>query len=962
MSFIEWPVSRVRQKFVDYFKKQGHTFVPGSPVCPHDDPTLLFINAGMNQFKTLFLGTADPNTDFGRLKRVANSQMCIRAGGKHNDLEDVGRDTYHHTFFEMLGSWSFGDYFKKEAIQWAWELLTEVYKLPKDQLYVTYFEGDVKNGLDPDLEAKELWGQFLPESQIIPGNAKDNFWEMGDTGPCGPCSEVHFDRIGGRNAAGLVNKDDPMVVEIWNLVFMQFERRTDGLLTPLPQKHVDTGMGLERLTSILQGVKSNYDTDVWIPIFEAIQTATGYRKSYVEIRSEPDSDALVAYRVVADHIRCLTSAVGDGVMPDSVGRGFVLRRIIRRAVRYGVQFLGADPGFFTQLVDSVCASLGPFFPHLKDPRNIQRIKAVLADEEQSFAKTWEMGLKHFNHAAGECRANNSRVISGSEAFVLHDRYGFPVDLTCLLAEKDGMTVDLEGFNAEMKANQVSAGRVAAAKTFIDAYQLEDLKKRAIPQTDDGAKYAWEDSTGEVLAIFDKKNSRFISLLEPGNDLGAEEVGIILNATNFYAESGGQVYDTGRLVAARDCVFEVKKVYNVGGYVVHVGKLSKDSASPIPLSALVQMQVDYERRLPIAANHTTTHQLNWTLRRVLEENPANFTEVQQKGSLVTDEMLRFDFSHYTKLSNEDLVRVEKLLNEKIQADLPVYREEVPLAAASKINGLRQMFGEKYPDPVSVISIGAPINEMLANPEKEEWRDYAVEFCGGTHLSNLKEAEKAVIISEEALMKGVRRVVVATKAGADKAIKAGAELKGQYDELVKREATVGNIKALSVLNKKVGDSCVPLVLKNAMRDNIDAAIKQMNASLKMQVAEAKEKAAEAGKALGASYDAAAAPFFVHQMTEFGAEREALQAFSDGFSSTVSGPVGVFLIGSDDEKALAIVSMPTAFVEKKMSAVTWAKSSIGKGGGKPNAAQSGLPAKDAAAAAAKATAEAEKMKASL
>ncbi|KAG5505027.1 hypothetical protein JKF63_04474 [Porcisia hertigi] len=962
MSTIKWPVSRVRQEFVDYFKKQEHTFVPGNHVCPHNDPTLLFINAGMNQFKALFLGTADPNTEFGRMRRAVNSQMCIRAGGKHNDLEDVGRDTYHHTFFEMLGSWSFGDYFKKEAIQWAWDLLTEVYKLPKDQLYVTYFEGSEQNGLAPDLEAKELWGQFLPESQIIPGNIKDNFWEMGDTGPCGSCSEVHFDRIGNRNAAHLVNKDDPMVVEIWNLVFMQYERRVDGSLTVLPQKHIDTGMGLERLTSILQGAKSNYDTDAWIPIFEAIQTVTGYPKSYVEIHDDPDSDAVVAYRVVADHIRCLTTAVGDGVMPDSVGRGFVLRRIIRRAVRYGVQFLGAKPGFFTQLVDSVCTSLGPFFPHLEDPRNVQRIKAVLFDEEQSFAKTWEVGLKQFNRIVGESRDRDCKVICATEAFLLHDRYGFPVDLTCLLAEKEGMTVDMEGFNSLMKASQVSAGRVAAAKTFIDAYQIEELKTRAIPQTDDAAKYAWTDSTGDVLAIFDKKNSRFISLLEPGNSLGDDEVGIILNTTNFYSESGGQVYDTGRLVAANDCVFEVRKVYNVAGYVVHVGNLSKDSVSPMPSSAVVQLQVDYERRLPIAANHTSTHQLNWVLREVLEKKPDNFTEVQQKGSLVTDEMLRFDFSYNSKLSNEDLVRVETLLNEKIQAGLPVYRKEVPLEAASKINGLRCMFGEKYPDPVSVISIGAPIDEMLKNPEKEEWRDYAVEFCGGTHLTNLSQAEKAVIISEEALMKGVRRVVVATRAEADKVIAIGAELKRQFDELVRKEATAANVKALSVLAKKVGDSSAQLALKNTLRDGIDAAIKQMNASLKSRAAEVKEKASEAGKALGASYDAAAAPFLVLHITEFGAEREALQAFADSFSSTVSGPVGVFLIGSDDEKALAIVSMPAAFVEKKMSAVTWAKASIGKGGGKPNAAQSGLPPKDVTAATAKATAEAEKMKASL
>ncbi|KPA85810.1 putative mitochondrial Alanyl-tRNA synthetase [Leptomonas pyrrhocoris] len=963
MSSIEWPVGRVRQQFVDFFTERQHTFVPSCPVVPHNDPTLLFNNAGMNQFKSIFLGTADPNTEFGRLKRAANSQLCIRAGGKHNDLEDVGRDTYHHTFFEMLGSWSFGDYFKKEAIPWAWELLTEVYKLPKNQLYVTYFEGDEKNGLAPDLEAKALWAQFLPESQIIPGNAKDNFWEMGDTGPCGPCSEVHFDRIGGRNAADLVNKDDPMVVEIWNLVFIQYERRTDGTLVSLPQRHIDTGMGLERLTSILQDVKSNYDTDAWIPIFEEIQKVTGYPKSYMEIRNEADNDAVVAYRVVADHIRCLTTAVGDGAMPDSVGRGFVLRRIIRRAVRYGVQFLNAKPGFFAALVDSVCTSLGPFFPHLQDPRNVQRIKAVLTDEEQSFAKTWEIGLKHFNHAVEEGKASNSKVISGSEAFVLHDRYGFPVDLTCLLAEKAGMTVDLDDFNSEMKANQVSAGRVAAARTFIDVHQIEELKSRGIPQTEDNAKYTWEETTGDVIAIFDKKNDKFVSLLAPQNGLGEEGVGIITTSTNFYAESGGQIYDTGRLIAAEDCVFEVRKVYNVAGYVVHVGNLSKDSTAPIPPSAVVHMQVDYKRRQPVAVNHTTTHELNWVLRRVLEEeNPNSFMEVQQKGSLVTDELLRFDFSYNAKMSNEELQRVEKLLNKKIQADLPVYREEVALADALKINGLRHMFGEKYPDPVSVVSIGAPIDAMLADPENAKWREYSVEFCGGTHLNNLKKADKAVILSDEALMKGVRRIVVATKADADKAIQAGAELQAQFDALSHDTATAANVKALSVLNKKVGDSAVPLVLKNELRDGIDVAIKKMNAALKEQAADAKEKAAAAGAALGESYDAAAAPFLVQQVSDFGAEREPLQAFADAFSSTVKGPVGVFLVGSDGDKALAIVSMPSAFVEKKLSAVTWAKSSIGKGGGKPNAAQSGLPDKQVAAALAKATAEAEKMKACL
>lgn len=963
MSAIEWPVSRVRDEFVEYFRKQNHTFVPSSPVVPHNDPTLLFNNAGMNQFKALFLGTADPSTDFGRLERAANSQLCIRAGGKHNDLEDVGRDTYHHTFFEMLGSWSFGDYFKKEAIQWAWELLTEVYKLPKDQLYVTYFEGDPTNNLAPDLEAKALWAELVSEDHIIPGNAKDNFWEMGDTGPCGPCSEIHFDRLGGRNAADLVNKDDPMVVEIWNLVFIQFERQAGGKLIPLPKKHVDTGMGLERLTSILQKVYSNYDTDAWIPIFEAIQQATGYPKSYIEIRDDPNNEAIVAYRVVADHIRCLTTAVGDGAMPDSVGRGFVLRRIIRRAVRYGVQFLGAKPGFFSELVDSVSLSLGPFFPHLQEPRNVQRIKAILADEEQSFAKTWETGLKHFNQAAVDAKARNSDTISGSDAFVLHDRYGFPVDLTCLLAEKANMKVDIDGFNAEMKANQVSAGRMAAAKTFIDVYQLEELRSRNVEQTNDDAKYTWEESSGDIVAIFDKKNGSFVPLLEPHNDLGDESVGIIMNSTNFYAESGGQIYDTGRLVAAEDCVFDVRKVYSVAGYVVHIGNLSKDSEAPLPSCAVVQQQVDYQRRKSIGANHTSTHELNWVLRRVLEEEkPDSFVEVQQKGSLVTEEMLRFDFSYNTKLSNEDLINVEQLLNERIEKNLPVYRAKVPLSDALAINGLRHMLGENYPDPVSVISIGVPVEKLVEDPANDEWRQYSIEFCGGTHLDNLREAERAVILSEEALMKGVRRVVVATRAEATKALEAGLVLKTEYDALVESQPTAANLKALSVLNKKVGDSSIPLVFKNEIRENIDATVKHMNSALKTLAAEAKEKALAEGKALGETYDAAAAPFFVHHVTAYGAEREALQAFADGFTNASKGPVGVFVIGSDGEKALAVVALPKEFVDKKLSAVNWAKSSIGKGGGKPNAAQSGLPDAQVGEALTKALAEAEKMKASL
>ncbi|KEG12024.1 putative alanyl-tRNA synthetase [Trypanosoma grayi] len=957
----EWPINRVRREFLHFFEQRGHTFAPSSPVVPHNDPTLLFINAGMNQFKNLFLGTADPNTDFGRLTRAVNSQLCIRAGGKHNDLEDVGRDTYHHTFFEMLGSWSFGDYFKRDAIRWAWGLLTEVYKLPKDRLYVTYFGGDPTNGIAADEEAKQLWLELVPAAQVIPGNTKDNFWEMGDVGPCGPCSEVHYDRIGGRNAASLVNKDDPMVIEIWNLVFMQFERREGGVLVPLPKVHVDTGMGLERLASILQGVHSNYDTDAWMPLFDAIQSVTKYPESYAAVRDNAECDATVAYRVVADHIRCLTVALADGAMPDSVGRGFVLRRIIRRAVRYGVQFLGAKVGFFSQLVDAVVASLGPFFTHLQEPRTLQRIKAVLADEETSFAKTWETGLKHFNKAVSEAVKN---TISGENAFILHDRYGFPVDLTCLLAEKAKMQVDMEGFHATMKANQLSGGRVAAAKTFLNVHQLEELKAKGIAATDDTAKYTWENHTAEVKAIFDKKRGEFVDVLLPGQS-GEEDIGIVLDVTNFYAESGGQIYDMGRIVAASDAMFNVKRVYNIGGYVVHVGNLiaTKGAGVPIPVSAAVELQVDYKRRLPIAANHTSTHVLNWCLRRVLEEEASdNYVEVQQKGSLVTDEMLRFDFSYNGKVSQEDLIKIEAALNEKIQQAPVVYRKEVPLETAKRISGLRQMFGEKYPDPVSVISVGAPIEDLIANPENTKWRAHAIEFCGGTHLSNLKEAETAVILSEEALMKGVRRLVVATRDVARKARAEGEALQQEYRTIVDGPVTEATSKSLSVLNKKVGDSAIPLTAKNKLREEIDVSIKSALATLKAMAAQTKEKATAAGGAAAEGYDAAANPFLVRRLDDFGADREALQAYADGFTRAVQGDVGVFLVGADASKALALAVLPKAFTAKKLSAVDWAKAAIGKGGGKPHAAQSGLAAADVDAAIEKALAETAKMKGAL
>lgn len=952
MSGLTWPVARVRQEFVDFFvKKYAHVFVPGSPVVPHNDPTLLFINAGMNQFKGLFLGTADPNTDFGRLQRAANSQMCIRAGGKHNDLEDVGRDTYHHTFFEMLGSWSFGNYFKREAILWAWELLTVVYKLPKDRLYVTYFEGDPKNNIACDDETRDIWRELVADDHILKGNAKDNFWEMGETGPCGPCTEIHFDRIGGRNAAHLVNKDDPMVLEVWNLVFMQFERVVGGKLVPLPQPHVDTGMGLERITSILQDVTSNYDTDAWSPIFAAIQQVTKFPTAYDPLKDK--DDVTVAYRVIADHIRCLTVALADGAVPDSVGRGFVLRRIIRRAIRYGSQFLGAETGFFTQLVDAVVASLGPFFTHLQEPKTIQRVKAILTDEEESFARTWKIGLKHFDNAK-----QNGKVISAADAFVLHDRYGFPVDLTCLLAEKEGMTVDMEGFQNEMKTNQVGGGRVAAAKTFLDAFTLDKLKSDGVPLTNDNVKYVWENTEATVKAILNKISGEFVSTI--GADVtGEEAVGVVLDTTAFYSEAGGQIYDTGVLEVGSS-VFDVKKVLSFGGFVAHIGAVAAGSLS---VGDKVTLKVNYTRRLPIASNHTATHQLNWALRQALErEKPDSFMEVNQKGSLVNEEMLRFDFSYNAKLTVDEIARAEELFNQAVSSDLKVYTREVPLELAKTIAGLRPMFGEKYPDPVNMVSIGQPLDEIVANPGNEEWIKYSIEFCGGTHIKNLGEVQRGVIVSEDSLMKGVRRVVMLTRDAARTAIALGDALIAEHQALLAdTNVSDATVKALSVLNKKVGDSQIPIVTKSKLRDDIDVSIKNFNALIKQRGAGLKTEATAFGVAL-AQATSDAQRFVVESTEAFGAERDLVQAVIDGFLS-VKPEVGVFVIGVDapKDKALVIATLPASFVAKKLSAVEWAKS-VGKGGGKPNAAQAGIAASAVADAVVAATAFAKTLEASL
>ncbi len=644
-------------------------------------------------------------------------------GGKHNDLEDVGKDVYHHTFFEMLGNWSFGDYFKPEAISMAWELLTQLYGLPKERLYVTYFGGDDKTGLGPDLEAKKLWLDIgVPADHILPYGSKENFWEMGDTGPCGPCSEIHFDRIGNRDASHLVNQDDPDVLEIWNLVFMQYNREPDGSLKPLPNKNIDTGMGLERVVSVLQNKMSNYDTDVFAGLFSKIQELTGARPYGGKVGAD-DVDGLdMAYRVIADHIRTLTFAISDGGVPSNEGRGYVLRRILRRGVRYARSKFGVEIGsFFSSLVDTLVAEMGSAFPEIA--KRTDYLKEILDEEERSFAKTLDRGERMFESFLTKSAESGSKVISGADAWRLYDTYGFPSDLTRIMAEEKGMTVNEEEFLKEQAiSKEISKAKKGASGDKVIALTVHDLgaleKNDKVPVTDDAAKYERGDITGKVKAIY--ADGKFVDSVDENF---AGSFGVLLDKTNFYAEQGGQSFDTGALTIDGKAHFEVENVQVFGGYVLHVGFLKFGGFS---LDDEVNASYDELRRWPIRNNHTSTHILNYALRRVLGDT------VEQKGSLVAPEKLRFDFSHRSGLTIPELQQVEDICNEFVINNRTVYFKDVPLAVAKQINGLRAVFGEVYPDPVRVVSIGFDVDEVLKDVSNPKWMDSSIEFCGGTYV--------------------------------------------------------------------------------------------------------------------------------------------------------------------------------------------------------------------------------------
>ncbi|KAJ5713453.1 alanyl-tRNA synthetase [Penicillium malachiteum] len=670
-----WPAKTVRDTFLNFYNERNHVFVPSSSVIPHNDPSLLFTNAGMNQYKSIFLGTVDPNADFAHLKRATNSQKCIRAGGKHNDLDD------------------------REAIEYSWDLLIRVFELDASRLYVTYFEGSSSLGLHPDSDAKQLWRQIgVPDDHILPGNMKNTFWEMGRQGPCGPCSEVHYDRIGDRNAAHLVNMDDPNVVEIWNIVF---------------------------------GKTSNYDTDLWIPLFEKIQDITGARPYQVMFGADDDGID-TAYRVVADHARTCTIAISDGAILDSVGRGYVIRRILRRGVRYARKYLNAEIGsFFSKIIPTVVEQLGDIFPEVRVKEEL--VKQILNDEEHAFALTLDRGEAISVKYAQKCHHIGSKIFREMMygAFTTH---GFLIDLTKLMAEEQGLNIDLDEVSAAQE-NPREASKAA----------LENMP--GLKRTDDTSKYIEGPVRSIIRALY--YNKSFVdSTSDVPNDA---RFGILLEKTNFYAESGGQIYDTGRFIIAGVAEMTITNVQSYGGYVLHTGYLKYGVMN---VADMVTAEIHQMRRQPVRLNHTGTHILNFALREILGP------DVHQKGSLVTPEKLRFDFSLKSGLSEIEIQKLHKLSRQAIEDDQQVFVADVALGSARQIESIRTIPGETYPDPTRVVSVGVPVNTLLANVFNKDWWKYSVEFCGGTHVERTSEIEDLVIIDESGISKGIRRIVAVT----------------------------------------------------------------------------------------------------------------------------------------------------------------------------------------------------------
>ena len=731
----------IRNSFLDFFRSKGHEIVPSAPIVVKNDPTLMFTNAGMNQFKDIFLGNQPQ-----KWNRAADTQKCLRVSGKHNDLEEVGHDTYHHTMFEMLGNWSFGDYFKKEAIAYAWEYLTEVVKIDKDRLYVTVFGGDEKDGQPADMEAFGYWKEHVSEDRIIYGNKKDNFWEMGETGPCGPCSEIHIDlrddaarkQIAGRD---LVNKDDPQVIEIWNLVFMQYNRMADGHLVELPAKHVDTGMGFERLVRVLQGKTSNYDTDVFQPLIQALSTYSG-----ISYGQSEKSD--VAMRVIVDHLRAVSFAIADGQLPSNTGAGYVIRRILRRAVRYGFTFLGFKEPFINQLLPRLVNDMGYIYHEIQERE--EYIKKVIREEEASFLRTLAQGIKRFESYVEQ---HPKQDIDGNFAFELFDTFGFPIDLTQLMAAEKGINVDMDSFKANLE-EQKKRSREAAKKDNSDWIIVNESEQPTefVGYTD----LTCESHILRFREVVAKKQKHFE---------------IVLDKTPFYAEMGGEVGDTGTLTSENETIHIINTVKE-NNLVIHITE-----QLPQNPEAVFTATVDVERRKRIANNHSATHLMHSALKQVLGSH------VEQKGSLVDDQRLRFDFSHFAKMTDEEIRQVEKLVNQKIRENIPnVTYAELPIEEA-KAMGATALFGEKYGDTVRVVVFD---------------KDYSMELCGGCHTSATGNIGMFKIVSEGAIAAGIRRIEAITGEAVEQYLDEQLDLIGRLKEIVKSPDLVKGVTSLSEQN--------------------------------------------------------------------------------------------------------------------------------------------------------------------
>lgn len=765
--------SAIRQKFLDFFASKGHKIVPSAPIVNKDDPTLMFTNSGMNQFKDYFLGNQTPE-----VRRVADTQKCLRVSGKHNDLEEVGRDSYHHTMFEMLGNWSFGDYFKEEAIEWAWELLTKEFGLPKDRLYVSVFEGDKEDGLAPDNEARAFWKKWIDEDRILDFDKKDNFWEMGETGPCGPCSEIHIDirpdseraKVDGKT---LVNMDDPLVIEIWNLVFIQFNRKADKSLEELPDKHVDTGMGFERLTMAMQGKTSNYDTDVFSPFIEFIEKASGKKYTF---DYAPDAMVDIAMRVVVDHLRAVSFAIADGQLPSNTDAGYVIRRILRRGVRYYYSFLDIKEPFLYKLVPMLADMFKVVFPELKAQEEL--VAKVIQGEEATFLKTLDNGLRRF--AALEVKEG---AINGEDAFELFDTYGFPIDLTELLAEEKGWKVDKKGFDTALAA-QKARGRAAAKKEVGDWMVLNSGEEV-------------EFVGYQQLVVEDANVLKYRTVKAKKG----EQFEVVLNKTPFYGESGGQRGDTGLLFFGEEKIPVIDTIKQ-NDLIVHIVK-----KFPVDLNGTVKAEVNASKRQATSSNHSAVHLMHAALHQVLGDHAV------QKGQDVDNNRLRFDFSHFSKITEGELATIEKMVNEKVRLNIPLEEEILPIAEA-KAAGATALFGEKYGDTVRMITFD---------------KDFSRELCGGTHVPATGEIGQFKILSETGVAAGIRRIEAVT------AEKAEAYINNELAELDKIRGlfknatnTAGNVAALQEENKKLKKAIEKLLAEQAsgLKDQLKAKVEQVN----------------------------------------------------------------------------------------------------------------------------------------